>query len=225
MATLYPSFDFKPFTDECLLNGMSKFQCRTQLHEFFIYSTDVQIQVEEISTCFLDRYSNIVTHFVLSYSFAASSYTWNALKAFPQKNDLIIHLQIIQLLSSTAGPTSLAQVEWVLSSIGNWIFQQELILIFYTCVPMKRHGKCGTFLLFDPIHFPKKRAMPNNGISVLNWGTFKAGLFFHHFSLNSRQSKLKKFSKLKDFSPKIRIFVLNSREIPNFPHENERIFC
>ena len=50
-------------------------------------------------------------------------------------------------------------------------------------------------------------------------------LFFHRFSLNSRQSKLKKFSKLKDFSPKIRIFLLNSREIPNFPHENERIFC
>ena len=72
MATLYPSFDFKPFTDECLLNGMCKFQCRTQLHEFFIYSTDVQIQVEEISTCFSDRYSNSVTHFVLSYSFAAS---------------------------------------------------------------------------------------------------------------------------------------------------------
>ena len=49
--------------------------------------------------------------------------------------------------------------------------------------------------------------------------------FFHRFSLNSRQTKLKKFSKLKDFSPKIRIFLLNSREIPNFPHENERIFC
>ena len=49
--------------------------------------------------------------------------------------------------------------------------------------------------------------------------------FFTVFLLNSRQSKLKKFSKLKDFSPKIRIFLLNSREIPNFPHQNERIFC
>ena len=51
-----------------------------------------------------------------------------------------------------------------------------------------------------------------------------AGLFCH-FSLNSRQSKLKKLSNLKNFSPKIRIFFLNSREILNFPHQNERIFC
>ena len=41
--------------------------------------------------------------------------------------------------------------------------------------------------------------------------------FFHRFSLNSRQSKLEKFSNLKGFSPKTRIFLLNSREIPNFP--------
>ena len=51
-----------------------------------------------------------------------------------------------------------------------------------------------------------------------------AGLFFHHFSLDSSQFKLKKFSKLKVFSPKNRIFLLNSREIPNFPHQSERIF-
>ena len=37
-------------------------------------------------------------------------------------------------------------------------------------------------------------------------------------------AKLKKFSKLKDFPPRIRIFHLNSREIPNYPHKNERIF-
>ena len=46
------------------------------------------------------------------------------------------------------------------------------------------------------------------------------------FSLTcSRQSKLNKFSKLKGFSLKIKTFHLNSREIPNFPHENKRIFA
>ena len=39
------------------------------------------------------------------------------------------------------------------------------------------------------------------------WHYHKTGLFFHRFLLNSRQSKLKKFSKLKVFSPKYRIFT------------------
>ena len=40
----------------------------------------------------------------------------------------------------------------------------------------------------------------------------------------SRQSKDNKFFKLKVFSLKFRTFPLNSREIPNFPLENKRIF-
>ena len=43
-----------------------------------------------------------------------------------------------------------------------------------------------------------------------------AGLFCH-FSLNSRQSKLKKFAKLK-------VFNLNSTVFFKFPHENLMIF-
>ena len=39
----------------------------------------------------------------------------------------------------------------------------------------------------------------------------KIQAFLHRFSLNSRQSKL------KGFSPRTRIFLLNSREIPNCP--------
>ena len=49
---------------------------------------------------------------------------------------------------------------------------------------------------------------------------FMTGLFFHRISLNSRQSKLKKFSELEnqDFSSKL-------KGIPISPHQNERIFC
>ena len=63
----------------------------------------------------------------------------------------------------------------------------------------------------------KKTALINNALLPQ--------AFSHRFLLNSRQSKPKKFSKLMGFSPKSRIFLLNSREIPNFPHQNERIFC
>ena len=74
-----------------------------------------------------------------------------------------------------------------------------------------------TVFLFTP---PSSRCLGASGQTSSRYSR----LFFHRFSLNSRQSKLKKFAKLKDFSPKTRIFLLNSREIPNFPHQNERIF-
>ena len=51
-----------------------------------------------------------------------------------------------------------------------------------------------------------------------------ARLFFHQFPLNLRQAKLKKFSKLKVFSLKIKIFLLHSREFLKFPREYHMIF-
>ena len=103
---------------------------------------------------------------------------------------------------------------WLWKLVSSWIKMSSLCTVR---IFIKGHAWSKSIFVgfYHRLFRPRKYVFV--WVSNQKTNLITTGIFFSHFSLNSRQSKLKKFAKLK-------VFNLNSTVFLKFSHENFMIF-